>query len=231
MKNKIFKLMMDLQLFAEGDGTGAGDTGNGAENTVGEGTSVAGTEHSETTPSSEKSNAELFNEFLKQPGMQAEFDRSVGKALETREKNLRDEFSRTINGAREEGMAEGKRLASMSAKEKEEYEKRQAQKHVEDIEKENAELKKWKAMSEMSSEASKILREDHSITATQDMLDFVVTDNAESTKENIEKLVRIITNDRKQVEAARATGRTPKSYGGNNATVSEIDKRIAKYKH
>ncbi len=231
MKNKIFKLMMDLQLFAEGDGTGAGDTGNGAENTVGEGTVVAGTERSETTPSSEKSNAELFNEFLKQPGMQAEFDRSVGKALETREKNLRDEFSRTINGAREEGMAEGKRLASMSAKEKEEYEKRQAQKHVEDIEKENAELKKWKAMSEMSSEASKILREDHSITATQDMLDFVVTDNAESTKENIEKLVRIITNDRKQVEAARATGRTPKSYGGNNPSVSEIDKRIAKYKH
>ena len=231
MKNKIFKLMMDLQLFAEGDGTGDGDTGNGAENTVGEGTVVAGTERSETTPSSEKSNAELFNEFLKHPGMQAEFDRSVGKALETREKNLRDEFSRTINGAREEGMAEGKRLASMSAKEKEEYEKRQAQKHVEDIEKENAELKKWKAMSEMSSEASKILREDHSITATQDMLDFVVTDNAESTKENIEKLVRIITNDRKQVEAARATGRTPKSYGGNNPSVSEIDKRIAKYKH
>ena len=29
MKNKIFKLMMDLQLFAEGDGTGDGDTGNG----------------------------------------------------------------------------------------------------------------------------------------------------------------------------------------------------------
>ena len=73
------------------------------------------------------------------------------------------------------------------------------------------------------------MKSDHKIVATQDMLDFVVADDSETTNANIKKLVGIILDDRRQIEEARAIGRTPKSYE-NNGTVSEIQKRINKYK-
>ena len=69
------------------------------------------------------------------------------------------------------------------------------------------------------------------ITATQDFLDLVVTGDADTSNANVKKLVGIILSDRKSQEEKRATGRTPKSYGNNGGNaMSEIDKRIAKYK-
>lgn len=68
------------------------------------------------------------------------------------------------------------------------------------------------------------------ITASQDLLDLVVTGDADTSNANVKKIVKIILADRKAQETKRATGTTPKSYGGRSGSVSEIEKRIAKYK-
>ena len=68
------------------------------------------------------------------------------------------------------------------------------------------------------------------IAVTQDFLDLVVTGDADTSNANVKKLVGILLADRKSQEEKRATGRTPKSYGNNGGALSEIDKRIAKYK-
>ena len=85
MKNKIFELMMDLQLFAEGDGTGAGDPGNGAGNPGGEGPGGSeGKEGGDPKPN----NTGSFDDFLSNPENQAEFDRRVAKALNKQKEKL-----------------------------------------------------------------------------------------------------------------------------------------------
>lgn len=68
------------------------------------------------------------------------------------------------------------------------------------------------------------------IHATQEFLDLVVANDAETSDANVKKLVGLILADRKAQEEKRATGRTPKSFGGNGSTMSEIEKRLAKYK-
>ncbi|WP_349814614.1 hypothetical protein [Dubosiella newyorkensis] len=55
-----------------------------------------------------------------------------------------------------------------------------------------------------------MLQENHKITATQDILDFIVGKTAEDTNLRIEKLVSIIKADRKAVEAERTFCRAPK---------------------
>lgn len=68
------------------------------------------------------------------------------------------------------------------------------------------------------------------IHATQEFLDLTVANDAETSDANVKKLVGLILADRKAQEEKRATGRTPKSFGGNGSTMSEIEKRLAKYK-
>ena len=53
--------------------------------------------------------------------------------------------------------------------------------------------------------------------------------DAESTKTNIDRFVKIIEDQVKKAEVARATGTTPRSYGNNGGQLSEFDKRLAKY--
>ena len=224
MKNKIFELMMDLQLFAEGDGTGAGDPGNGAGNPGGEG---AGGSEGKEGGDPKPNNTGSFDDFLSNPENQAEFDRRVAKALNKQKEKLDSEYQVGLEDAKKEA----EKLAKMNAEQKKQYEEEKKDQLLKDQQAEIDKLKHDAMRSELSKEAARIMKADHSIVATQDMLDFVVGDDADTTRANIEKLVGIIKEDRKQVEAARATGRTPKSYGGNNPTVSEIDKRIAKYKH
>ena len=76
MRNGLVKAMcrvpMNLQLFAEGDGAGAGDDGNGG----GAGGDNGSGEGGEDTPPS-------FDDFLKTGDNQAEFDRRLQKAINT----------------------------------------------------------------------------------------------------------------------------------------------------
>lgn len=117
--------------------------------------------------------------------------------------------------------AEKDKVAKMNADQKQKYE-------IDTLKKENEELKKAAAKVELGKAASVLLK-DSNIEATDDILSFVVADDADGTKENIEKFVKIIESQVKKAEIARATGDTPKSYTNNGDSLTEIQKRIAKY--
>ena len=126
---------------------------------------------------------------------------------------------------------EAKKLANMSAEEKAAAEKQKEAEKVAKLEKELTNLKERAARAELSKEAAKIMKADHEIIATQDMLDFVVGQDAETTKANISKLVSIIQDDRKAQDALRAKGVTPKVFSNDGSQMTALEKAIARHKH
>lgn len=198
-QSRIFGRKMNLQLFAEGGEGGEGE-GEGAEGKEGEG--KAGEEGKEKT-------------FT-----QAQVDEMV-KARLAREKEAQEK-------ALEEAKAEAAKLAKMNEQQKQQYELEKQQKANEELQKEIDELKKAQVRIELGKTATNLLRE-KDIDATEDILDFVVGADAESTKTNIDRFVKIVEDQVKKAEVARATGTTPRSYGNNGGQLSEFEKRLAKY--
>ncbi|HHW8000753.1 TPA: DUF4355 domain-containing protein, partial [Staphylococcus aureus] len=84
----------------------------------------------------------------------------------------------------EEKAKEAEKLAKMNKDQKAEYE-------LEKIRKENEELRAEKQMNAMRSEARSMF-EDKNIKANDDLLDFVVKEDAESTKKNVESFVDLL---------------------------------------
>ena len=198
-QSRIFGRKMNLQLFAEGGEGGEGE-GEGAEGKEGEGNDGKGGEELKFT--------------------QKQFDETL-KARLAREKEAHEK-------ALEEAKAEAAKLAKMNEQQKQQYELEKQQKANEELQKEIDELKKAQVRIELGKTATNLLRE-KDIDATEDILDFVVGADAESTKTNIDRFVKIIEDQVKKAEVARATGTTPRSYGNNGAQLSEFEKRIAKY--
>ena len=95
------KYKLDLQLFAEGDGSGAGAEGTNGNNQGGEG--------SKETRS--------FDDFLAQEGNQAEFDRRVQKAVNTAVGNAQAKWKALAD----DKLSEAEKLAQMTESEKAEY--------------------------------------------------------------------------------------------------------------
>lgn len=124
--------------------------------------------------------------------------------------------------AKEEAEKEAKK-AKMTAEEKAKFEK-------EELEKERDGLKEQLARRELSDKAAELFKEKE-ISATPEMLSFVVGEDEEKTAENVKKFVDIINGQLKLADEKRAKGKTPPKYGENNddSNMSEIDKRIAKY--
>lgn len=120
----------------------------------------------------------------------------------------------------EKKVSEAEKLANMSAEEKKAQELKTLQDKISKLEAEQT-------RTELGKQASVLLKE-NDIDATQDILDFVVGSDAESTKENITKFKAIIDSQIKLHEASRATGSTPKQYGGGEE-MSAIERKIAKY--
>lgn len=137
------------------------------------------------------------------------------------DKMIAEKFAKFKAKADKEKEEEAKK-AKMNADQKRDYE-------LEQIQKENAELKAKAEKIELGKTASGLLKESK-IDATQDMLGFVVGDDEKSTKSNVDKFVSIINAQLKAAEVARATGTTPKSYDNQGNEMSEVQKRIAKYK-
>ena len=109
---------------------------------------------------------------------------------------------------------EAEKLAKMNADQKQKYK-------LEQLEAENAKLKEEAAILEMSKTATGLLKE-KGIDATAEMLEFVVTTEAESTKANIDKLVNIIDGQLERAERERAKGTPPPAFSGDG------DKNITK---
>lgn len=134
----------------------------------------------------------------------AEVDKIVARKLAQAKK----EQEKAVNEAREEA----EKLAKMNREQKEQYKREKLQQSLDEKDAEIARLKQEAMRTELEKAATATLRDDHEITATQDILDFVVGTNAKETNANIRKLIGIIQNDRKEQEERRARGRVPKAY-------------------
>ena len=127
--------------------------------------------------------------------------------------------------------AEAEKLAKMNSEQKRQYEAEKKDQLIKDQQAEIDRLKQDALRSELSKSAARIMKDDYQIIATQDMLDFAVGEDAESTKANIAKLVGIIRDDRKLQEEKRARGTVPKAYRTDGGEPdNEIKKRIAAIK-
>lgn len=171
--NTRCKLPMNLQFFAEPDGNGggvgggAGDTG-GAAGGEGDEHGAAGTgEGGEGTQSTQS-----FDDFLKNPANQSEFDRRVAKALETQRGKMQTELQTQIENAR----TEAEKLAKMNAEQKAQYER----------EKKDKELTKREAAltaRELKATAKETLANRGLPTSLADVLNY---ENAEACNKSIE---------------------------------------------
>ena len=133
---------MNLQFFAEPDGGagggaggagGGGTSGNaggagaepgaaGGEGAAGQG-AEGGTGQAAGSPMS-------FDDFLKDPKNQAEFDRRVGKALETNRSKMQAELNTKV----QEAVTEAEKMAKMNAEQKAQYEREKKEKEIADRE-------------------------------------------------------------------------------------------------
>lgn len=145
-------------------------------------------------------------------------DNDVDAIVNKRFAKWKTEQEQAVKSAKEEA----EKLAKMNAEQKQNYE-------IEKLQKENEKLKQEAAKVELSRSATGILAE-KGIEATQDVLDFVVGNDADDTNARIDKLVKIVESQIKKAEIARATGTTPKTMTNSGSQLSEFEKRLAKYK-
>lgn len=145
-------------------------------------------------------------------------DKDVDAIVNKRFAKWKTEQEQAVKSAKEEA----EKLAKMNAEQKQNYE-------IEKLQKENEKLKQEAAKVELSRSATGILTE-KGIEATQDVLDFVVGNDADDTNAKIDKLVKIVESQLKKAEIARATGTTPKIMTNSGSPMSEFEKRLAKYK-
>lgn len=117
---------------------------------------------------------------------------------------------------------EAKKLEKMSAEEKIAHER-------DSIKAELDELKREKALSEMSKTARKLLSEKN-ITISDDLLSLMVTTDATETKAAIDSFAKLFTESVENAVKERVRGEVPTAGTANpNVPVSEITKRIKKY--
>ena len=145
-------------------------------------------------------------------------DKDVDAIVNKRFAKWKTEQEQAVKSAKEEA----EKLAKMNAEQKQNYE-------IEKLQKENEKLKQGAAKVELSRSATGILTE-KGIEATQDVLDFVVGNDADDTNAKIDKLVKIVESQLKKAEIARATGTTQKTMTNSGSPMSEYEKRLAKYK-
>lgn len=153
----------------------------------------------------------------------ADVDRIVAKHKAEWEKKHADEIKKATDEAR--------KYERMSKEQRDEADKKKA---AEESAQKDARIKELEAKIAMDdlrkTVAADVEAMEEGITASQDFLDLVVTGDADASKANVKKLVGIILADRKAQEEKRARGNTPKNFGNNGDTLTEIERRIAKYK-
>ena len=197
MKNMNMK-RYGLQLFADGDGNGAEGAGDGES------------EGNEDGDNANEDKPMSFDDFLKQDGIQAEFDRRVQKATQTAINNAKQKWQALTD----DKLSEAEKLAKMSKEEKALYKAQQ-------LEKELADLKRKNALSEMTSTARKMLAED-SIVVADELLNKIVYEDAEKTKESVEAFKRMYKAAVQDGIKKQLTGRAPSKGSSNSITKEQI---------
>ena len=146
-------------------GTGAGTDGSGEKTGGGDGDKgAAGTE------------PQGFDDFLKDPKMQAEFDKRVAKALTTNSAKMQAEIESKIAEAR----TEAEKLAKMNAEQKAQYEQQKREKELADRE---AEITRR----ELSAQAKETLAEKGMPIQLADILNYTSAETCQASIEAVEK--------------------------------------------
>lgn len=120
--------------------------------------------------------------------------------------------------------AEAKRLAKMNADQKKDYEIDKQTKRAEEAEQKLARY-------EMQGQARKMF-EESGVNVNDDDLSLVVTSEAETTQDNVNKLIAFAKRIREDVKNEMLTGKTPKTNGNvaKNITQAQFDLMSSKQK-
>lgn len=198
MKNKVFEAMRTLQLFADGGDGGAGDPGNGG-GTGGDGSAGSGGDGAEHIS---------FDDFLKQEGNQAEFDRRVQKAIDTAVANAQKKWK----DIHDDKLSEAEKLAKMTNEEKAAYRMSQMEKEL------NA-FKEKDTLAEMSKTARKMLSEED-INIPDELLSHLVSTDAEDTKNTVQAFAKLFKDAVQDAVKDKLKGNPPKRGTGGKGNIT-----------
>lgn len=201
MKNKVFNAMMNLQLFAEGgDGGSRNNPGNGgAAGENGETGSGDGSSGNKTMS---------FDDFLKQEGNQAEFDRRVQKAIDTAVTNAQSKWK----ALHDDKLSEAEKLAKMTSEERSAY-------RMSQLEKELNAFKEKDTLAEMSKTARKMLAEDE-INIPDELLAHLVSTDAEDTKQAVQTFSKLFKDAVQDAIKDKLKGNPPKRGTGGKGNIT-----------
>lgn len=188
------KFPMNLQLFAEEEGSGAGG-GNGGSSQEGE------TEGGEPVS---------FDDFLKGEGNQAEFDRRVQMAIDTALENAKAKWQAMTD----DKLSEAEKLAKMTKEEKAEYMHQKREKELSD--REMAITRK-----ELMAEAKNTLAEKKLPAGLAEVLNYTDADSCSKSISAVEKAFRAAVEA--AVEERLKGGKPPKKAPGEQSQYEGID--------
>lgn len=209
MKNKdvsdMFRIPMNIQFFAYGDGAGAGAEGNGG-GAAGSGEGGSGDEGGAEQPPS-------FDEILKN-GHQAEFDRRVQKAINTALTNAQEKWQALTD----DRLSEAEKLAKMTKDEKAQY---LAQKH----EKELAEREAGITRRELMAEAKNTLAERKLPVGLAEVLNYTDADSCSKSIAAVEKVFQeaVQTAVEEKLKGGKPPKKAPEVSGEGNGAQSFVD--------
>ena len=115
---------------------------------------------------------------------------------------------------KEKAVSEAKKLASMSEQEKAEHER-------DEIKKELEALKKANNMAEMGKQARKLLSDD-GINVPDNLVDMIITDNAETTKTNVEAFSKLFKGAVQSAVKETLKGKAPGTGSSGTITKEQI---------
>ena len=189
--NARCRIPMDLQFFAADDGGSGGAGGS----TSGDG-GAAGTEGA-GTGSEGGAAPQSFDDILKDPKYQAEFDRRVAKALDTNRTKMQAEIETKMQEAR----TEAEKMAKMNAEQKAQYEREKQEKELADRE---AEITRR----ELTATAKEQLAEKGLPTSLASVLDYSSAEKCNASIEAVGKAFQEAVE--KAVNDRLAGGKPPK---------------------
>ena len=199
MKNKVFEAMRTLQLFADGGDSGSGGSGDGGGTG---GKNGAGDE------GGSGNNPLSFDDFLKQEGNQAEFDRRVQKAIDTAVSNAQKKWK----DLHDDKLSEAEKLAKMTNEEKAAYRMSQMEKEL------NA-FKEKDTLAEMSKTARKMLSEED-INIPDELLSHLVSTDAEDTKNTVQAFAKLFKDAVQDAVKDKLKGNPPKRGTGGKGNIT-----------
>ncbi|KAB1437568.1 DUF4355 domain-containing protein [Candidatus Galacturonibacter soehngenii] len=199
---------MNLQFFAESDGAGTND-GNSDGTGTGEGNGDG-----VKTGADDGTGASSFDDLLKDPKNQSEFDKKVAKALEKAKSKWEAEATKKIEDAK----TEAEKLAKMNADQKAEYER---QKSLEELAKREKDIN----TRELKAQAYETLAEKG---LPKDLANILNYESAETCNQSIEAVQKAFQSAVEKAVNERLRGGTPPkgAQGGMDAFRAQIAKAV-----